>query len=78
MLEFGLRWNNRIPRDFLVGIALALNLPWMLVLLLPSLVACRYVLIAPEERYLAAKFGEEYCVYAATIQRWIGHKHISR
>jgi protein-S-isoprenylcysteine O-methyltransferase Ste14 len=61
----------------LVGIALALNLPWVLVLLLPALVACRYVLIAPEERYLAAKFGDQYRLYAATVHRWIGRKRIS-
>jgi protein-S-isoprenylcysteine O-methyltransferase Ste14 len=56
----------------LTGIALAVNLPWVLVLLLPALVACHTVLIAPEERYLAAKFGDEYCAYAASVHRWIG------
>lgn len=56
----------------LVGIALAVNLSWVLVLLLPALVACHYALIAPEERYLAAKFGEEYRTYAASVHRWIG------
>ena len=56
----------------LVGIALALNLPWVLVLLLPALVGCHYVLVAPEERYLAAKFGEQYRTYATAVHRWIG------
>jgi len=62
----------------LVGIALALNLPWVLALLLPAIVACHYVLIAPEERYLAAKFGEKYRVYVATVHRWIGRARIPR
>jgi protein-S-isoprenylcysteine O-methyltransferase Ste14 len=63
---------------FLVGIALALNLPWVLALLLPAIVACHYVLIAPEERYLAAKFGEEYAVYAASVHRWLGRARDAR
>jgi protein-S-isoprenylcysteine O-methyltransferase Ste14 len=62
----------------LVGIALAVNLPWVLMLLLPALVACHYVLIAPEERYLAAKFGEEYAMYAASVHRWLGRARDSR
>ncbi len=61
----------------LAGIALAVNLPWVLVLLLPALVACHYVLIAPEERYLAARFGDEYALYAATVHRWLGRKQRS-
>jgi protein-S-isoprenylcysteine O-methyltransferase Ste14 len=60
------------------GIALAVNLPWVLVLLLPALVACQYVLIAPEERYLAATFGEEYARYVASVHRWLGRARISR
>ena len=56
----------------LIGIALALDLPWVLVALLPALVAAHYVLIVPEERYLATRFGEDYATYAASVHRWFG------
>ncbi len=61
----------------LAGIALAFNLPWVLVLLVPAIVACHYILIAPEERYLADKFGEEYARYTATVHRWIGRSRLA-
>lgn len=56
----------------LIGIALAFNLPWLLVMLLPAVIACRYLLVAPEERYLASTFGAEYQAYAASVHRWLG------
>lgn len=56
----------------LLGLALVFKLLWMFVFLWPALVACHYVLIVPEERYLAAKFGEEYHTYATTVHRWLG------
>jgi protein-S-isoprenylcysteine O-methyltransferase Ste14 len=61
----------------LAGISLAFNLPWVLILLLPSIVACHCILIAPEERYLAAKFGEQYWMYTAIVHRWIGRRRKS-
>ncbi len=56
------------------GLALALNMLWALVMLLLSIVICLYVLIIPEEQYLAAKFGEEYKEYTASVHRWLGRK----
>jgi len=58
----------------LSGIALVLNALWILVLLIPALILCHVVLIAPEERYLKNKFGEEYLAYAASVRRWLGRK----
>lgn len=59
---------------FLLGISLAFNSLWALAALLLSMILCHYVLIFPEERYLAAKFGDEYKDYAATVRRWLGRK----
>ena len=55
-----------------LGLALALNMLWVLVTLLLSIIICLYVLIIPEEQYLAAKFGEEFKEYTATVHRWLG------
>ncbi len=57
---------------FLAGIALAFNMLWGLIFLVPSVLACHYVLILPEEEYLGGRFGEEYRAYAAQVHRWIG------
>ena len=61
---------------FVAGLALAFNLAWALLLLLPSLVLCHIVLIRPEEKYLDAKFGQEYRAYAGTVRRWLGRKSV--
>jgi protein-S-isoprenylcysteine O-methyltransferase Ste14 len=57
-----------------LGLALTLNILWAVVMLLPSIIICLYVLIIPEEQYLAEKFGEEYKEYTASVHRWLGRK----
>jgi len=61
-----------------LGIALILNMVWALLALLVSLALCHVILIVPEERYLAAKFGEAYAEYCATVHRWLGRKPSAR
>ena len=70
MLGAGVNGSAVITK--LVGTGLTLNWMWVLVFLLPSLIACHYVLIVPEEKYLVAKFGKEYHMYATRVHRWIG------
>jgi protein-S-isoprenylcysteine O-methyltransferase Ste14 len=54
--------------------ALVLNLWWSLVILLPAIAACHYLLIGPEERYLVARFDREYTQYTASVRRWLGRR----
>jgi len=56
------------------GIALIVNMLWMLVALLVSTIICHYRLIIPEEKYLLAKFGEDYKEYTAIVHRWLGRR----
>lgn len=56
----------------LAGTGLAANIAWVLAALPPSLLACRALLIAPEERYLRARLGDEYSAYTARVRRWLG------
>src|SRR5215471_9610092 len=45
---------------FQTGIALGVNDAWILVTLLPAISVMSFVVIPREERYLEARFGEEY------------------
>jgi protein-S-isoprenylcysteine O-methyltransferase Ste14 len=54
-----------------VGFGLLLNTWWPIVLLIPTLVAIRFSVIAPEERYLHRRFGAEYDAYTRQVRRWL-------
>ncbi len=53
------------------GIGIAADNIWILALLVPFLAVIRYGVISREERYLEAKFGEEYRRYKASVRRWL-------
>jgi protein-S-isoprenylcysteine O-methyltransferase Ste14 len=54
-----------------LGIGVATNSVWIVLLVVPVLIVIRYAVIAREERYLEAKFGAPYRDYKASVRRWI-------
>jgi protein-S-isoprenylcysteine O-methyltransferase Ste14 len=54
-----------------VGIALASNSAWPILLLPLVWIVMRAYIIAREERYLAGKFGETYVDYRRRVRRWL-------
>jgi protein-S-isoprenylcysteine O-methyltransferase Ste14 len=55
----------------IVGVGLAANAPWVIVMALPAAFLTRRLVIDKEERYLETKFGAEYLDYKARVRRWI-------
>jgi protein-S-isoprenylcysteine O-methyltransferase Ste14 len=53
-----------------VGVGLALNSFWSLLLAVPTSYALYLVAIRFEERYLEAKFGDAYRAYRERVPRW--------
>ena len=53
------------------GLALIVPSVWGLLSLAVGIAALRWGAIIPEERYLAAKFGDEYDGYRARVRRWL-------
>ena len=54
-----------------VGLALAADAPIALILLPAVLIIIDTQVIAREERYLAARFGEPYREYCRRVRRWL-------
>lgn len=54
-----------------IGFAVGMDSPMALAFLFPCLIVVDRLVIAREERYLDAKFGEAWRAYARTVRRWL-------
>ena len=54
-----------------LGIGFLVNSLWMLIMVVPAVIVIHFGVIKREERYLEAKFGEEYREYETTVRRWV-------
>jgi protein-S-isoprenylcysteine O-methyltransferase Ste14 len=54
-----------------LGLTLAANTWWGLVLLVPVLMLMHFGVVLREERYLDRKFGETYRQYRASVRRYV-------
>jgi protein-S-isoprenylcysteine O-methyltransferase Ste14 len=52
------------------GLALWLDVFWVLVLVPLVIILVQYLAIVREERYLERKFGQQYISYKARVRRW--------
>lgn len=57
-----------------LGLGAVLNSLWMVIALVPTMIALHLILITPEERYLEAKFGDAYRQYTHSVHRWFGRR----
>ena len=55
----------------LIGLAIAFDNLWLLLMLVPFAVVIRYGVVAREEAYLERKFGDVYRRYRARVRRWL-------
>ena len=55
----------------LIGLAIAFNNLWLLLMLMPFALVIRYGVVAREEAYLDRKFGDVYRGYRSRIRRWL-------
>jgi len=53
------------------GLSLVFSLEWGLILLVLLWLALDRMIVAREERYLAAKFGDGYALYRRQTRRWL-------
>lgn len=54
----------------LIGLGLALNNPWFLLLAGVALLIVHFLAVLPEEKYLNEKFGRSYAEYRTKVRRY--------
>jgi protein-S-isoprenylcysteine O-methyltransferase Ste14 len=54
-----------------VGLALVLGSPWVMMMVAPAVVLTQWGVVRREERYLEAKFGDQYRRYKTSVRRWL-------
>ena len=54
-----------------LGSGFLLDNGWILLLAIPAIAVVHYGVIAPEEKYLEFKFGEDYRAYKSRTRSWI-------
>ncbi|AUD03463.1 isoprenylcysteine carboxylmethyltransferase family protein [Spirosoma pollinicola] len=54
-----------------LGVSVAMNAWWGLLLLIPLLVVVQKGIVEREEQYLIRKFGQDYLSYKAQVRRWL-------
>jgi protein-S-isoprenylcysteine O-methyltransferase Ste14 len=55
----------------LIGLAIAFDSLWLLIMLVPFALVIRYGVVAREEAYLERKFGDAYRGYCSRVRRWL-------
>lgn len=55
----------------IIGLAMAFDSLWLLILLVLFYLVIRYGVVAREEVYLERKFGDAYRAYKARVRRWL-------
>jgi protein-S-isoprenylcysteine O-methyltransferase Ste14 len=55
----------------LIGLAIAFDNLWLLMMLVPFALVIRYSVVAREEVYLERKFGDVYRGYRSRVRRWL-------
>jgi protein-S-isoprenylcysteine O-methyltransferase Ste14 len=55
----------------LIGLAIAFDNLWLLIMLVPFALVIRYGVVAREEAYLGRKFGDVYRSLRSRVRRWL-------